>query len=197
MQLHDFNWFTVKFAERVWRVTTGKLQCKSVGMTKVLITVCNPCSTTNPNRMNILDHIMYHLSAKGLCFPHVDVLLLVTRESCWMIVHSEFTSIMLDWLIPKSVNVVKEWTMHSIISSSVHDLVISASHWCKLLIRHGPKPTVKDDLVVLLHCCLHRPILMYLQRISARTFWTLFILSMISLDVAFNILKIHENGQKT
>jgi len=110
---------------------------------------------------------------------------------------SEFTSIMLDWLIPKSVNVVKEWTMHSIISSSVHDLVISVSHWCKLLIRYGPKPTVKDHLVVLLHCCLHRPISMYSLRISARTVWTLFLLSLICLDVAFNILQIHENGQKT
>jgi len=58
---------------------------------------------------------------------------------------SEFTSIMLDWLIPKSVNVVKEWTMHSIISSSVHDLVISVSHWCKLLIRHGPKSTLLNS----------------------------------------------------
>jgi len=119
------------------------------------------------------------------------------RDSCWMSVHSEFTSIMLDSLIPKSANVVKEWMMHSIISSSVHDLVISVSHWCKLLIRHGPKPTVKDHLVVLLHCCLHQPISMYSQRISARTFWTLFLLSLNCLDVAFNILQIHENGQKT
>ena len=56
---------------------------------------------------------------------------------------------------------------------------------------------VKDYLVVLLHWCLHRPISMYSQRISARTFWKLFLLSLISLDVAFNILHIHENGQKT
>jgi len=37
---------------------------------------------------------------------------------------------------------------------------------------------------------------MYSQRISARTFWTLFILSLNGLDVAFNILQIHENGQE-
>ena len=77
------------------------------------------------------------------------------------------------------------------------DLVISMSHWCKLLIRHGLKPTVKYHPVVLLYCCLHRPISKYSQRISARTFWTLFLLSLISLDVAFNIIQIHENGQKT
>ena len=130
-------------------------------------------------------------------FPARRCTALSYSRPCWMIVHSEFTSIMLDWLIPKSVNVVKEWTMHSIISSSVHDVVISASHWCKLLIRHGLKPTVNDHLVVLLHCCLHRPISMYSLRISARTLWTLFLLSLISLDVAFDILQIHENGQKT
>jgi len=67
---------------------------------------------------------------------------------------------------------------------------ITLSHWCKLLRRHDQKPTVKDNLVVLLHCCLHRPISMYSRRISARTFWTLFILSLNSLDVAFNILQI-------
>jgi len=43
-------------------------------------------------------------------------------------------------------------------------------HIRELLRRHGQKPTVKDHLVVLWHCCLHLPILMYSQRISARTF---------------------------
>jgi len=73
---------------------------------------------------------MHHLSAKGLCFLQVDVLLLVIYSRLLLNdsslrIHQHHA---LDWLIPKNVNVVKEWTMHSITSSSVHDLIISVSH---------------------------------------------------------------------